>query len=384
MRAPWFRDGMNRIRFFYLLTQGALGVYLPFINVYLDQELGLSGRQIGVLAAVSPVMALLVGPMWGAAADARGSRLQVLRMAISGAAVGSLLLALPQSFVLLVPAMILFALFQVAIIPLGDSLIAAAAVRRQVHYGELRLWGSIGYALGGLIYGQVGNLLGLRTLFPGYALLMALAVPVAWQMVRREPPPARAEVDRPLALLKNRTLTLFFIVAGLAAIGIAGGYLFLYVFLGTLGAGAGLMGAVSAVGALAEVPFMIWGGRLIKRWGARPTFAAGAGLFALGWVLYAILQTPALAPLIQLLIGAGMGLLWPAGVTYVAREAPAGRDATAQSLLNATMYGVAPLMATQLAGNVFDVAGPRVVLGVSAGTMAAGVLLFLLTRRWSD
>jgi PPP family 3-phenylpropionic acid transporter len=375
---------MNRIRFFYLLTQGALGIYLPFINVYLDQEVGLSGRQIGVLAAVSPVMALLAGPMWGAAADARGSRLHVLRLAIAGATVGILVLALPQSFVLLVPAMILFTLFQAAIIPLGDSLIAAAAVRRQVHYGELRLWGSIGYALGGLIYGQVGSVLGLRSLFPGYALLMALALPVAWQMVRREPPAPRLEVNRPLALLKNRTLTLFLIVAGLAAIGISGGYLFLYIFLGTLGASAGLMGAVSAVGALTEVPFMIWGGRLIKRWGARMTFAAGAGLFALGWGLYAILEDPALAPFIQLLIGAGMGLLWPAGVTYVAREAPAGRDATAQSLLNATMYGVAPLIATQLAGNVFDVAGPRVVLGVSAGTMAAGVLLFLLTRRWSD
>jgi PPP family 3-phenylpropionic acid transporter len=384
MRAPWFRDGLNRVRFFYLLTQGALGIYLPFINVYLDQEVGLSGRQIGVLAAVSPVMALLAGPMWGAAADARGSRLQVLRLAIGGAAVGILVLALPQSFGPLVPAMILFTLFQVAIIPLGDSLIAAAAVQRQVHYGELRLWGSVGYALGGLIYGQVGNLLGLRSLFPGYALLMAMALPVAWQMVSKEPPPARSELDRPLALLRNRTLALFFVVACLAAIGISGGYLFLYVFLGTLGAGAGLMGAVSAVGALAEVPFMIWGGRLIKRWGARVTFVAGAGLFALGWALYAILRAPAVAPLIQLLIGAGMGLLWPAGVTYVAREAPTGRDATAQSLLNATMYGIAPLIATQLAGNVFDVTGPRVVLGVSAGAMAAGVLLFLLTRRWTD
>jgi MFS family permease len=375
---------MNRIRFFYLLTQGALGIYLPFINVYLEQELGLSGRQIGILAAVSPLMTLLVGPIWGAAADARGSRLQVLRLAIGGAAGGILVLALPRSFWLLVPAMILFTLSQVAIIPLGDSLIAAAATRRAVPYGELRLWGSIGYAVSGLVYGQVGRWLGLRSLFPGYALLMVLALPAAWQMVKREPPPARTAMDRPLRLLRNRTLALFLVVAALAAIGISGGYLFLYVFLGTLGAGAGLMGAVSAVGALTEVPFMIWGGRLIRRWGTRTIFAAGMGLMALSWGLYAVLRTPTLAPFIQLLSGAGMGLLWPAGVTYVAREAPVGRDATAQSLLNATMYGVAPLIATQLAGGVFDASGPRAVLGVSAAAMAAGVLLFLLARRWSD
>jgi predicted MFS family arabinose efflux permease len=145
--------------------------------------------------------------------------------------------------------------------------------------------------LSGLIYGQVGSWLGLRSLFPGYALLMALALPVAWQMVKQEPPPPPPEMDRPLALLRNRTLALFLVVAGLAAIGISGGYLFLYVFWDA-GGGAGLIGMVSAVGALAEVPFMIWGGRLIKRWGARPIFAAGMGLIALGWGLYAILQTP--------------------------------------------------------------------------------------------
>jgi len=371
---------MNRIRFYFLLTQGALGIYLPFINVYLEQEVGLSGRQIGVLAAVSPMMTLLVGPIWGAASDARGSRLQLLRLAIGGAAGAILLVAVPGSFWLLVPAMILFTAFQVAIIPLGDGLVAAAAGRRRVPYGELRLWGSIGFALSGLIYGQMGSWLDLRSLFPGYALLMALALPVAWRMVEREPPPPGSDRDHPLALLRNRALALFLAIAGLAAVGIWGGYLFLYIFLGTLGAGTGLMGTVSAIGAVAEVPFMIWGGRLIKRWGARPIFVAGMGLFVLSWSLFAILQTPTLAPYIQLLSGAGMGLLWPAGVTFVARQAPAGSDATAQSLLNATMYGVAPLIAAQMAGVFFDLAGPRAVLGVSATTLAAGVLLFLTTR----
>ena len=348
-------------------------------------ELGLSGSQIGIsrgrLAGDDP------GRGSGMGRSGRPARFASGRSCDGrspGRPARSWCLDLPDIIGVLVPAMVLFTLFQVAIIPLGDSLIAAAATRRAIPYGELRLWGSIGFALSGLIYGQVGRSLGLQSLFPGYALLMALALPVAWQMVKREPPPARTAMDRPLALLKNRTLALFLLVAALAAIGISGGYLFLYVFLGTLGAGAGLIGAVSAVGALTEVPFMIWGGSLIKRWGARAIFAAGMALIALSWGFYAVLRTPALAPLIQLLSGAGMGLLWPAGVTYVAREAPAGRDATAQSLLNATMYGVAPLIATQLAGGVFDASGPRAVLGVSAAAMVAGVLLFLLVRRWSD
>jgi len=373
----------TRIRLYYLLTQAAFGICLPFINVYFEHERGLSGREIGILAAVAPLMSLLIAPVWGTAADARGSRLRVLRWAMAGAAGGALLLGLPDLFWPLLLTMGLFTFFQVAIIPLGDGVITAAAAEQKVSYGSLRLWGSIGFALGGLLFGQIGRWLGLRAMFPAYALLMLLALPVMWRMVSHEPPPT-GKRGRTLVLLRDRPLALFLFVAGLAATGITAGYMFLHVFLGTLGANTELMGMVSAVGAMAEVPFMLWGGRLIQKRGAPLVFAAGMALFAIGWGLYALLQVPGLALLIQLVNGAAMGLLWPAGVVYVAQRAPAGQTATAQSLLGAVMYGMAPLVATQLAGGIFDAAGARTVLGGAAGTMVIGILLFALTRRWVD
>jgi MFS family permease len=217
-------------------------------------------------------------------------------------------------------------------------------------------------------------------MFFTYALLMLLALPVTLRMVLHEPPAPHKERGRISELLRDRPLTIFLITAGLAATGISAGYLFLYNFLHSLGASDGLLGAVSAVGALAEVPLMLQGGRLIQKRGAPPVFAAGVGLFALGWGLYAILRSPVLALAIQVLNGAAMGLLWPAAVSYVAQRAPAGREATAQSLLSAMMYGVAPLLGTQLAGAIKSTVGARAVLGVAAGTMAVGMLLSILTH----
>jgi PPP family 3-phenylpropionic acid transporter len=378
--SAWFRDGFLRVRLYYVLIQGAFGAYLPFINVHFAER-GLSGREIGVLAAVPPIMTLLVAPAWGAAADRSGSRLRVLRWVLAGTAGGVLLLGAPRTFWLLLPAMGLFMLFQVAIIPLGDAVVAAAAAEKDTPYGLLRLWGSVGFALGGLLMGQLESRFGLGAIFPLYALLTAAALPLMWRMV----PPEVGGVTgtRPSGvrtLLQDRPLALILLIAGVAATGITVGYLFLFVFLDALGASAGLIGAVSAVGALVEVPFMLWGGRLIQRRGAPPVFAAGMGLFALGWGLYAILESPTLAPAIQALNGAALGLLWPAGVTFVARRAPAGQAATAQALLSAVMYGVAPLLAAQVAGVVYDLAGARVVLAVAAGAMALGVLLFSFLR----
>ena len=372
------RDGMARCRLYFLLAQAALGVYVPFINLHLEHELGLGGVQIGVLAAVSPLMALLVAPIWGAAADARGSRLKMLRWAVGGASVTVLVLWLPDAFLPMLLAMALFQVFQAAIIPLGDGVIAQAAAGKAIDYGRLRLWGSIGFALGGLLFGQLGDRFGSVIIFPVFAFLGLLALPVMWRMVPDEPPPPSGPGGRTGALLRNRPLVRFLVVAGLASVGITSGYFILYIYLRKLGASPGLMGAVSTIGALTEIPTMLLSGPLIRKRGAPFTFAAGMALFSAGFCLYATLRTPEPALCIQILLGCGMGLLWPAAVTYVAQQAPAERTATAQSLLNAVMYGVGPLLATQIAGAVFDAAGAELVLLAAAGALVAGIALFAL------
>lgn len=378
--SAWFRDGFLRVRLYYLLVQGALGAYLPFINV-LFSERGLSGREIGVLAAVSPVMTLLVAPIWGSAADRGGSRLRALRWALVGMAGSVLLLGSVRTFWRLLPAMGLFMLFQTAIIPLGDAVVTAASSKQSMPYGRLRLWGSVGFALAGPIVGQLISRSGLGAIFPFYALLTTLTLPIMWQMVRHENP-VTIGTQRAAArsLLRDRPLTLILTIAGIAATGITAGYLFLYVHLDALGASAHLIGWVSFVGALAEVPFMLWGGNLIKRQGAPRVFAAGMALFGLSWGFYALLRSPPVALAVQLLGGAAMGLLWPAGVTFVARRAPDEKAATAQALLSAVMYGFAPLLATQIAGAVYDAAGARMVLAFAGSVMAVGVLIFGAVR----
>ena len=64
-----------------------------------------------------------------------------------------------------------------------------------------------------------------------------------------------------------------------------------------------------------------------------------------------------------------MGLFLPSCVVFVAGRAPPGRESTAQALLVAVIFGVAPLIASQLAGVAFDAAGPRWVLAIAAVLM---------------
>lgn len=380
VNSPRPHDHLHRVRLFYWLTKGALGIWYPFLNVYFEQQLNLTGRQIGLLSAVSPLISLLIAPVWGRAADARGSRLLLLRWALAGAAAGALLVGRPVLFWPLLLTVALFYLFHVGVIPLSDGVVAAAAAERGIPYGNLRLWGSVGFAFWGLFYGQLVGWLGPRALFFFYAGLTLAALPIGWRMVSHEPPP-ETKRGRALDLLRDRPLARFMLVLGLASVGLQIGYVFVFVHLAQLGASGGLIGAISAAGGLAEVPAMWLSGRLIRQRGAPAVFAAGIALFALGWAAYALLRSPWLGLPAQVLNGVGMGLIWPAAVTYVAQRSPAERGATAQSLLNAVMLGLAPLLASQIAGFTFDLSGARAVLWTASALMAAAVLLFLLLRR---
>ncbi|XP_062588528.1 major facilitator superfamily domain-containing protein 6-like [Saccostrea cucullata] len=55
-------------KLFYFSFYGALGAVFPFMSLYLKQ-LGLSPREIGILAGVRPILGFCSGPLWGSFAD---------------------------------------------------------------------------------------------------------------------------------------------------------------------------------------------------------------------------------------------------------------------------------------------------------------------------
>ena len=73
-----FPEGLMRaektaIRIQYFLYFGAMGVFLPYFNLYC-LHIGFSGFQIGSLNAVRAIVLILFSILWGILADRRGLR----------------------------------------------------------------------------------------------------------------------------------------------------------------------------------------------------------------------------------------------------------------------------------------------------------------------
>lgn len=132
---------------------------MPFTNVYFV-NLGLSGREIGRLAALPPLFTLTIAPALAGLADRRGWRVRILALSLAGLGIGLVLLSFPRSFLALAPLMALMALVRSPIGPVADSLVARMSARHRLNFGGMRLWGSLGFALVAIISGALWQAVG--------------------------------------------------------------------------------------------------------------------------------------------------------------------------------------------------------------------------------
>src|SRR4051794_11079253 len=70
-QSPEVPGSYARLSSFYFLYFLAGGFYFPFVSIFY-RNLGFTGGQIGLLAALGPLVGIIMGPVWGHLADQRG------------------------------------------------------------------------------------------------------------------------------------------------------------------------------------------------------------------------------------------------------------------------------------------------------------------------
>jgi PPP family 3-phenylpropionic acid transporter len=158
---------------FYFFYYAAMAALSPFLVLHYEQ-LGLDGRQIGLLAGIPPALILLGATGWGALADASQQHRAVLAVAIAGTIVAVAALSVAQTFSWLIAIVIFMALMQSPITPLVDNSVLHALGEHRDRYGRIRIWGAIGWGACGPIAGHLVERFGLSASFSTYLALFAI------------------------------------------------------------------------------------------------------------------------------------------------------------------------------------------------------------------
>ena len=184
---------MLKAKALYFFYFAALASLLPFLVLYFE-SLGLSGRQIGVLNSLYPLMALVAAPVWGLLADATG-RSKALLMLAATASLLVLLIPTTTNYVYLIVLSGLFSLFVAPLVPMLDHTVLGLLSGQKGRYGRVRLWGAVGWGLSAPVVGSVTDQAGLAWAFYSFGGLMLGLVMVVSSL--KIPPVETKDRSRP-------------------------------------------------------------------------------------------------------------------------------------------------------------------------------------------
>jgi MFS transporter, PPP family, 3-phenylpropionic acid transporter len=346
---------------FYFLYFAAAASLIPFVVLYY-QQLGFSGAQIGLLAGMAPLIAMVGAPLWTNLADRTGRHRLVMSLTTAG--VIAVVLAIPTLKALL-PVVVMIALYAFLgspIVSLSDSATMSMLGDQRSQYGRVRMGGTFGWAIAAPLAGLLVETNGLQMAFWGYASFMALALLVSQRLTFDSPAAAAATTAAPggvRMLLRNRRWTLFLAMAFVCGMGFASVNTYLFAYMQELGASAGVMGLALTLATLSELPVLFFADRLLKRLGSFGLLTLGMAATGIRLLLFAAVSAPAGVLAFQFLNGLTFPAVWVAGVSFAHENAPPGLRATAQGLFGAMIFGIGAAVGGLLGGLLLEAVGGR-------------------------
>jgi PPP family 3-phenylpropionic acid transporter len=377
-----------RIPGYYFTYFAALGIFLPFWPLYLKDE-GFDPAAIGFLMGLFGLTKLAGPPLVGWLADHYGHPMRWVRLA-------SLLTLLGFAFVFAVQGvwgmalvMLLFTLAWNAAMPQFEAVTLHYLGAQPQRYSRVRVWGSVGFVLtafgiGPLLDGYGAGVLPWAVLgMFGFMLLMALAVPeVQNPPVHADTGMERKQRIQAWPILKRPEVYLFLAASLLLQASHGTYYAFYSVYLEAHGHSNTLIGALWALGVLAEVGIFMLVHRLLPRFGVLPLMLAVMLLTSLRWVVIGSLPDSVLAlVLAQLLHAFSFGVAHAVSVEFIRQHFTQGTQGRGQALLSSIAYGAGGVLGFWLAGVVWQYAGSLASFLTSAGMVLAGAVLILMVMR---
>jgi PPP family 3-phenylpropionic acid transporter len=378
---------------FWFTYMGSLGIVFPYFSLYLKEDAGLSGAEIGLILAMPPLVGMFAQPFWGRVADRTGARSRILVWLSLISSLAYLALGMADGFLAILLATSALALFSTAILPITTSVSLAVLRDAGLHaFGYVRAWGTVGYFIvvvtfpwivqryqavhGWYSVAGASASPALQVMFPVTAALVFSSAAVGFFLPRTGAVALHASRGDWRELLHNPPyvrLLLFSLAANL----LLHGPMWLFpIFVRARGGDVATIRGMWIVMLVFEIPLVLATGSGLKRLGARGLLAAGVLAGGLRWLLCAgITDVYWLYP-VQALHGLTVVGLILGSPLYLDDVAPEKLRSTAQGILSMVSVGIAGILSNTGAGWLIERAGIDLLYWVSGiGCMALGSLV---------
>lgn len=384
-------DYGQRIALYFAAMFIIYGVLIPFLPVWLDGR-GLNANEVAIVTAVPFILRLAVTPVVAIFADRLGAhRLFVIASAWAALA-ASLALGGMKGFwpILLIAAPL--SLAAATMMPLVEAIAVKGVRLYALDYGRMRLWGSLSFVVVGLIVGALidrsGSEAALWVMIAGAVLTVAAAhaLPSAPAAAEDDAPPTppRSVTREVIRLMRLPVFLAFLIAASAVQSSHAMFYTFGALHLRDQGVSGAWIGALWAIGVLAEVALFAVAGSRFRHLKPDTLLAIGAAAAILRWAVMTLDPPLELLVPLQLLHALTYGATHLGAILFVARAVPDDVSGTVQALYATFASGVAMGIATWASGPLFNAYKGGAYASMAGLAVLSLAAALVIRARWNQ
>ena len=380
MSAARFRGSYLSYILLFFCSYFGMAAFSAVLSVYLT-ALGKSAAETSLIVSAGGLFALALTPLTGVLCDRSGRPRLVCGVQL--ALMGGLAVLFPLGenvwLLFLLNGLIMGMLN--ATMPVSERLAGAARFR----YGALRIWGTLGYALGAQAAGvgfQTSPVL-LFTAVGVMGLLAAVGYASVTDPLPRDPLPAEEAAPAPASprsFLRNRPFLLYLVIAALYASCSFSNMTYTPLLLTDLGVSSAAVGTVLSVSTLVEIPLIFFSHKFMDRFSGKTllllTCAANTGEF----LVFALVRSALPVIAVILLVKAVSSTLFMMIVLKMVTDlVPPSLASTGMAVVT-TANSLGSILFQNLAGPLIDRAGIRAAYLLMAGLTALALALCPLLR----
>lgn len=346
------------------------GMWAPVLSAYLQRTkaeggLGFDGNQLGWIFALLPIGCMVAPLFAGQLADRVMASEKLLAILHLAGGVFLCLLATRTSYASFLLFMGLWSLVYGPTLALTNSLAFHHLPDAQKKFGLVRVWGTIGWIVAGLLLTLVRRafnnqglpgLAGDDSLWLGgfFSILFGLfcfALP--------HTPPAKRG-DSPLAflaalkMLRDPAFLLFMMIAFMVSTELQFYYILTAPFLESVGVAKANVSGVMTIAQIAEIGTMLALPWMLGKWGVRKTMAVGILFWPVRYAIFAYGQPKLLVLAALSLHGICYVCFFVVCYVYVDSVAPPDIRASAQALITFVVLGVGMALSSKFTGYIKD------------------------------
>lgn len=371
-----------------------LSLYLFYIVYFFSQgittysgkfygEIGLTDSQIGLISAFPAFVALFAQPIWGTLSDRAKYKKNVVTFALLIAAALALMVQPASgSFWALLLVLTMMNTFNLPAMPVGNA-IAIEYTRETGHnFGPVRMMGTAGYQVIILIAGLIFTK-SLKGLYNAYALMVLLTALAAQLLPNVKGHQHGKEKVSFTAIFRDHSLVLLFCLVFLSQMCSQFYLSFFSKHLGDLGISNTLTGVITVLSVSLEIPFLMFGDRLMRKMSIWKWMWIGLFINALRYLLLSVVRAPALIIFSQVFSVAHLACFEFFPAIHLSKAVSKELSGSVQNTYNMIAFGASRIIGSLLGGLLADATSITTVFALNGCLLliAALVMTIPLNRR---